>query len=86
MNMFGLAMIQKKMAEAVGCNVGGMLYTANSFHCYQRDFHTLRGYVRAMHDRDCTYDYVGDWETMMADERGKILSDVEKQKKNRGLE
>lgn len=86
MNMFGLAMIQKEMAEAVGCGVGGMLYTANSFHCYQRDFHTLRGYVRAMHDRDCTYEYVGEWDSMMADERAKILSDVEKQKKNRGLD
>lgn len=85
MNMFGLAMVQKKVADAEGCEVGSMIYTANSFHCYQRDFHTLRGYVRAMHDKDCAYSYMGDWADMMEEARPQILADVEKQKKNRGL-
>lgn len=81
MNMFALAMFQKKIADALNVPVGGMVYTANSFHCYQRDWQMLKGYVRAISSGNPpTFDYTGDWEELMAQEHDRIIKDMEPQK------
>ena len=46
MNMFALIMLQKKIADELGVEVGTYTHRANSFHCYQKDFDLLDGYVK----------------------------------------
>lgn len=82
MNMFALVFHQKKMADALGIEVGSMLYTANSFHCYQRDWHMLKGYVRAIQSGEPpTYNYIGDWDELMSQEQDKIIAESKAQRK-----
>lgn len=84
MNMFALVMLQKKVADALEVDVGGMVYTANSFHCYQRDWQMLEGYVRAIESGDPpAFYYVGDWDELMAQEHERILRDSAAQKEKR---
>ena len=60
MNAFALIMLQKRIAEALGVAVGTYTHRANSFHCYERDYAMLDGYVRRIESGgDVTYDYVG---------------------------
>ena len=79
MNAFGLIMLQERMAKEIsailGCEikVGQYTHNANSFHVYERDYEMLKGYVnRIKNQSDLTYDYVGDWDEQMADERENI--------------
>ena len=81
MNMFAIAMMQARVAEKLGVECGSLTYTANSYHCYQRDWPTLRGYVRAIEGGSPpTYNYAGDWQEMMDGERERILEDVRQQR------
>ena len=80
MNMFALIMLQKKIADALGLEVGSYTHRANSFHCYERDFDLLKGYVERIQtgnvDNLC-YDYEGDWDELMEDARESIAKKVE---------
>ncbi len=44
MNAFALIMLQKRIADELGVEVGTYTHRANSFHCYERDFGLLDGY------------------------------------------
>ncbi len=79
MNAFALIMLQERMAAQLGVGMGTYTHRANSYHCYERDFPLLEGYVRRLDaGEDVTYDYAGDWEEMMAEARPEIARAVEK--------
>lgn len=83
MNAFALIMIQKMIADELGIEVGTYTHRANSFHCYEKDFKMLEGYVNRIHDyKDeyLTYDYENDWKDMMEECIPEILENVEKLK------
>ena len=49
---------QERMARELGVEMGSYTHRANSFHCYEKDFDMLEGYVRPLKDpeevlRDC---------------------------------
>lgn len=86
MNAFALIMLQKKIADELGLEVGAYVHTANSFHCYAKDIPLLNGYVKRIKDAeyagyaDLFYNYVGEWDELMEDERADILKEVEELK------
>ncbi len=69
MNAFALIMLQKRIADELGAELGTYTHRANSFHCYERDFSMLEGYVSridaAADIDDITYDYEDVWKPMM---------------------
>mgnify|MGYP004627339069 CR=1 FL=1 len=81
MNAFALIMLQKRIADELGVELGSYTHRANSFHCYEKDFPMLEGYVRRMDEGGVTYDYAGEWEDMMAEARPEIAEAVEKLKR-----
>jgi thymidylate synthase len=81
MNAFALIMLQKRIADELELPMGSYTHRANSFHCYEKDFPMLAGYIRRMDSDEVTYDYVGDWEEMMAEARPEIAAMVEELKK-----
>lgn len=81
MNAFALIMLQKRFADALGVDMGTYAHRANSFHAYERDFPLLKNYAeRIRRDNDLAYDYEGYWEELMAEDRIKIMDDVERLK------
>lgn len=82
MNAFALIMLQKKIADELGVEVGTYTHRANSFHCYQRDYHLLEGYVERTEDETdpMAYCYKGDWDELMEEARPNILKKVEELK------
>jgi len=78
MNAFALIMLQKRIADELGYEVGTYTHRANSFHCYANDYKMLEGYVqRYMSGADCTYDYVGEWDELMEEAKPDIAEMVE---------
>ena len=80
MNAFAIIMLQKRIADALGIPVGTYCHRANSYHCYEKDFEMLKGYVKRIEENDeedITFEYEGDWEEIMADARPAILAQVE---------
>ena len=84
MNAFALIRLQKKIADELGVEMGTYVHRANSYHCYEKDFEMLEGYVRRINaaegiwaDDDNTYDYEDGWDEMMEDSIGHILEQVE---------
>jgi thymidylate synthase len=83
MNAFALIMLQKRMADRLGVPVGTYSHRANSFHCYERDFQLLSGYVKRIESGEkTTYDYEGDWEELMEEARPEIARSVDKLRNN----
>lgn len=57
MNAFAIIQIQKMVADKLGVPVGSYTHRANSFHCYEKDFDLLDGYVkRIASGQNLTYD------------------------------
>ena len=84
MNMFALICLQKRIADILGVKVGAYTHRVNNFHAYMRDFDTLEYYRRQIANsdiRELTYNYKGDWDEMMEEERIDILRSVEELKK-----
>ena len=87
MNMYALVAIQQKVAEALNIPVGSYTHRANSYHCYERDFELLDGYVKRIKDKNGniksyyngnnTYFLNGDWDEMMNEAKPKIAAKVE---------
>lgn len=87
MNMYALVEIQKKVAAALNIPVGSYTHRANSYHCYERDFGLLDGYVARIKDkngninnyynRNNTYFYNGEWDEMMDEAKPRIADKVE---------
>lgn len=86
MNAFALIMLQKKVADELGYEIGTYTHRANSFHCYEKDWDMLTGYVTridsADDEEDITYEYDGDWAEIMEDAIPSILKKVEVLKTN----
>jgi len=81
MNAYALIMLQKKIAIALGLPVGSYTHRANSFHCYERDYEMLKGYVRRIvSDDDVTFNYLDDWDEQMEAAKPTIAEMVSKQK------
>ena len=60
MNAYALIMLQKRIADCLGIEVGTYVHRANSFHCYERDFQLLEKYVNRIETseiEDLTYNY-----------------------------
>ena len=84
MNAFALILLQKRIADALGAEMGSYTHRANSFHCYERDFSMLDGYCARIRagEVDCerddlTFSYADDWAEQMADAREEIAAKVE---------
>ena len=81
MNAFALIMLQKRIAEKLGVSVGSYTHRANSLHVYERDYDMFDGYIKRIDaGGDLTYDYAGDWEELMEDEKQGIAEMVEELK------
>lgn len=84
MNTFALIMLQKRIADTLGVKMGTYTHRANSFHCYERDFNMLAGYVkRIKNGEDITFDFEDDWDELMEEERPSISEMVEKLRGNK---
>ena len=78
MNAFALIMLQKRIADELGYEVGTYTHRANSFHCYAQDYKLLEGYVKRYESgEDTTYDFAGEWDELMAECRPDIAAMVE---------
>ena len=81
MNAFAIIMIQKKVADALGIEVGTYSHRANSCHCYESDYALLKAYAKRIENGDeLAYYYEGDWKDNMEDEKEAIAAKVEKLK------
>lgn len=82
MNAFALIMLQKRIADELGFEIGTYTHRANSFHCYERDFPMLDGYVKRIKDaadiEDITFDYEYGWRELMEAAQPDIAAMVEK--------
>lgn len=79
MNAFALIMLQKRIANRVGVEVGSYTHRSNSFHCYEKDLETLDRYVAYILTRsleDLSYSYVDEWEELMESEKESIAEKV----------
>lgn len=80
MNAFALIMLQKRIADELGVEMGTYTHRANSFHCYAADFKMLEGYVNRIENAedidDITYEYHGDWDELMESCRPDIEKTV----------
>lgn len=78
MNAFALIMLQAKVARILNIEVGTYTHRANSFHCYERDFDMLEGYVNRIrkYQGDLTYSYIDDWKEQMDDAKPEIAKKV----------
>lgn len=83
MNAFALIMLQKRIADELGIEVGTYTHRANSFHCYEKDFALLDGYVERINSgENLTYNYVGEWDELMEEAKADIADKVERLKNN----
>lgn len=80
MNMFGLVMIQKMIADRLGVQVGTYTHQANSYHAYRETINLLRRYVEKYDESPVQLvaylDGEDGWGPLMADEREGILKNV----------
>lgn len=80
MNAFALIMLEKRIADTLGIEVGTYAHRANSYHCYERDFGMLDGYCKRIHNEDpddLSYSYWDDWKFLMDDAKSEIANKVE---------
>ena len=87
MNAFALIMLQKRIADELGVPVGTYSHRANSFHCYEKDWPLLKGYVDRIekswrNQGSVVYNYEGDWREDMEDAIPTIMEKVKTLKEN----
>lgn len=83
MNAFGLIMLQKRVADELGVEVGTYTHRASSFHCYEKDFDMLKGYcdmIICKSNNECTYNYQDGWDEIMEEYQDEIADMVEELK------
>ena len=81
MNAFALIMLQKRIADELGVQVGSYTHRANSFHVYERDYDMFDGYVRRIKSGgELAFDYEGDWKEQMEEAQPDIAKMVEELK------
>ena len=79
MNAFALIMLQKKVADELGVDIGSYTHRANSFHCYEKDFNMLDGYVERIKTSPDSifYSYEDDWKELMEEAKPLIEEKVD---------
>lgn len=79
MNAFALIMLQKKVADELGIEIGSYTHRANSFHCYEKDFKMLDGYVERIKTNpdSLEYSYQDDWKDLMEEAQPVIAQKVD---------
>lgn len=80
MNAFALIQMQKRIADILGVGMGTYTHRANSFHCYEKDYDLLDGYVKRIESEPLdmlTYDYVDEWDELMEDSIPEIMAQVD---------
>lgn len=79
MNAFALIMLQKKVADELGIEIGSYTHRANSFHCYEKDFKMLDGYVERIKTNpdSLEYSYQDDWKDLMEEAQPAIAQKVD---------
>lgn len=82
MNAFALIMLQKRVADALGLEVGTYVHRANSFHIYEDNFDEVKFFVERLSktkDYNLYYNYTGEdgWKEMMEESIPDILEKVE---------
>ena len=81
MNAFALIMLQKRFADALNVEMGTYTHRASSFHCYEKDFDMLKGYVnrinKAEDEYDLCFDYEDGWKEDMEFAQPMIAKKVE---------
>ena len=84
MNAFALIMLQKRIADELGVEMGQYVHKANSFHCYEKDFSLLEGYtdriIGCQNPDDLCFDYVDGWDEEMEEAKERIAEQVEELK------
>ena len=83
-NAFALIMLQQKMANELGIKrLGEYVHRVGSYHIYENDYAELEGVITRMKNNgNLTYEYVGDWDEQMTDEREDIAKLVLQLKNN----
>ena len=84
MNAFAFIMLQKRIADKLGYQVGSYTHRANSFHCYEKDFELLKRYAEAIKEKsfeEITYIYEGFYSDLMIESIPEIEQKVEQIKK-----
>ena len=77
MNAFALIMLQQRIGDQLGLEVGTYTHRANSFHVYEADYAALKSNVeRFVRGDQCTYYYSGDWCEMMKEAQEEIAETV----------
>ncbi len=77
MNAFALIMLQQRIADTLGVEMGTYTHRANSFHVYERDYSMFDGYVRRITSGgDICFSYIGDWDELMEETRPEIADMV----------
>lgn len=84
MNAFALIMLQKRFADELGVAMGTYTHRASSFHCYEKDFDMLEGYVKRIENAgdeyDVCFDYEDGWDEDMELAKADIAKMVEELK------
>jgi len=83
MNAFAFIMLQKKIADRLGVEMGMYTHRANSYHCYEKDFKLLEQYVRGIKEspaEDITYHYADFFKELMEESIPAVHETVRKLK------
>lgn len=77
MNMFAFIMLMKRVADELGVGIGTYTHRANSFHCYEKDFKLMEGYMRGIErGENITYEYEGFFDELMEEAKPEIAEKV----------
>jgi len=87
-NAFVFIMLQQRMAEKLGIEkLGSYIHNATSYHVYENDYEELEACMNRMKSGGpLTYDYIGDWDEQMEEERediAKLVLDLKKDPKEK---
>jgi thymidylate synthase len=83
MNAFAFIMLQKKVADELGVEIGTYTHRANSYHCYSRNYVLLENFINRLKNTfayDNAYSYKDEWKELMDDEIPNILNSINKLK------
>lgn len=77
MNMFAFIMLQKRIADNLGYEIGSYTHRANSFHCYEKDFNLLESYIKSIKRKEkLTFDYKGFYDELMEESKPEIQKKI----------
>lgn len=81
MNAFALVMLQKRIADELGVEMGTYTHRANSFHCYAENYGVLESYAERIRSGvNVTYPYAGCWDELMEEAKPEIAAMVSEMK------